>query len=334
MPAPVEAAAETQKAPKYPLAHEPVNDPARVQTGRNIQQVLGHNEAKPLANVDGVPIQTREYVGAQLDLIGPQEEKERKAGKYFLIAEQTQGGHTAQIAYPAVLPQDLVARLDANKATAVDRETLRAAIEVIRTVAAENSAELTGPITIGRPQDCLQFVNGAISGNSIREVNPNTGVELNAALAAGQATVELKPHLGKPNAFMRPPVSYTEGVEEFTRQARQGDVVIFLDEKHFGSLKDAREWETQAHDKVIWLDKDNHMIDTSAMKGKDRPEGTPYVVGHTSVYSGSVNGKPTIAQSHIGDGKISSQPISDYLHGWVNSAIAIIPLDYFKKTNP
>jgi hypothetical protein len=332
MPAPVPV--EAKEAPKYPLAHEPANDAARTQADRNIRQVLNHNAAKPLTNVDGVPIQKREYVGAQLDLIGPQEEKDRKAGKYFLVAEQTQRGHTAQVAYPAVLPPDLVARLDANKGTAADMETLRAAIGIIRTVASENNAELTGPITIGRPQDCLQFVNGAIASNSIRDVNPNTGVELNAALAAGKAAVELKPHLAKPNAFKRPPFSYTEGVEEFTKQARQGDVVIFLDEKHFSSLKDARAWEAQAHDQVVWLDKDNKPIDTSAMKDKDRPAGTPFVVGHTSVYSGAVDGKPTIAQSHIGNGEISTLSISDYLHGWVNSAIAIIPLDYFTKANP
>ena len=109
MPAPVPVV-EAQKAPKYPIAHEPANDGARMQTDRNIKLVLNHNSAKPLANVDGVPIQKREFIGAQLDLLGPQEEKDRKAGKYFLVAEQTQNGNTAQIAYPVVVPPDMVAR--------------------------------------------------------------------------------------------------------------------------------------------------------------------------------------------------------------------------------
>lgn len=325
--------AQQAPAPKYPLTHEPANDAARTQVDRNLHQMLNHNAVKPLMTVEGVPIQKREYIGAQLDLIGAQDEKARKTGSYFLVAEQTQGGHTGQIAYPLVVPPDMLARLESNKATEQDTAWLSGAVNAIKAVAIANNAVLTGPISIGKPQDCLQFVNGALTSNNgtVRVVNPDTGVEINEALASSSAIIETKPNLAKPNAFMRPPFSYKDGVNEFAKEAKPGDVVVILDKKQFNNLKEARAWETQTHDQVLWLDANNHAVDTSAMKDTDRPPGTPFIVGHTAVYSGTVDGKPMMAQSHIADGGISTQPIADYLHGWVNDAIAIVPLDYFAK---
>ncbi|MFH0884788.1 MAG: hypothetical protein V1861_03690 [Candidatus Micrarchaeota archaeon] len=330
---PVESELPTTKAPPQGLTHNPFRDTAREAVFEAIRSTIeGNSTQRRIATVSGIPIIQRTNVGASLSGLGssPGESAAYASGRDFLIVRHSKG--MLMIGLPAEF--GLTPQVQRSLSRGRYQEGQLPELERLIRNYSQSSYSISA-IYIGRPIDCLQLVNSAITPTGARRVNPSTGVDLAGAL--GQPGMAIaRTRLSLVGSDRRTPDS--EQTLAFVRDARPGDVMMFLARvPGVRTVAEARSWEAANGDHIVWLDAQNQPIDTRTLSPRTRPAGTPYHVRHTGVYAGLDNEtqRPLVAQSHVNTGSISMGPLDTYLAtgGRAFDAIAIVSSDYFAQSH-
>jgi len=342
------AEADTSMQRNY-LQPNPFREGARAVADTVMENAIARstNNTK-LTMLGGLPVYRGDYVAAGLGTVQPKDWKAFRERKDFVIFKFANGRlDTMSPAESYGLDQKAMEKLAEDAAAgkacapgafpALDDDIARyksmeagerpGAKEVMRVVA----------IYIAKPLDCLQFVNLAIASTGARPVNPMSGRDLTAALLSpGKAIIASRESLCIPDEKGKLRIIDDQKVTDFFKNARPGDVMLFLNRDVLRTVSDGREAEKIGGDLPIWLDREGSFVNVSGMKGKEKP-GVSYFVAHGGVYAGlDENGRAMSAQAHILVGNVSQDLIAKYMggQGKILDAVAVISLDFFMKNAP
>jgi hypothetical protein len=172
------------------------------------------------------------------------------------------------------------------------------------------------------PVVSMEFGSLSIGGAEASDTPGTAAADTAAAMESAPVTITAKADIDR------------EAMKAFLADAKPGDVVCFLERaKGVYSLADAARVEKSSDDRIIWLDGNNDLMNTSGMGPRSKP-GTAYKVGHTGIYGGVDNAQePTVAQSHIYTGNIANENLSEYLskNQGLWEGIAVISHNFFAK---
>ncbi len=207
-------------------------------------------------------------------------------------------------------------------------------------------------LSVGKPIDCIGLVNRSLAASGARKMDVlRPGSDVEAALgepgmakaltwSPAEISFEFKAlsvmDTAPPDTTVRTRVENVEAAKKdmkaFMADAKPGDVVCFLElAVGVDNIAKGNALATSSGDRVIWLDGNNRLVNTSGMGPKARP-GTPYIVGHTGVYAGtdSSTHEPLVAQSHVYTGTVENEVLRDYITTGGNwQGVVVLSHDFF-----